>query len=39
MKQGTGGHGYLQISGLAKGHVDYGIGVLTAEGDNTVMCQ
>eukprot|EP00347_Sterkiella_histriomuscorum_P013776 403363411 len=39
LKQSCGGHGYLQISGLTRPHLDFGIGVVTAEGDNTVMMQ
>ena len=39
LKQACGGHGYLQIAGLARNHVNFGIGVVTAEGDNTVLAQ
>lgn len=38
MKQACGGHGFLQMSGLTRPHIDFGIGLTTAEGDNTVMC-
>jgi acyl-CoA oxidase len=37
LKQSCGGHGYLQISGLTRPHTDYGIGIVTAEGDNHVL--
>lgn len=37
LKQACGGHGYLQISGITKPHINYGFGIVTAEGDNTVM--
>lgn len=39
LKQACGGHGYLQISGLTKPHLDFGVGVVTAEGDNNVLMQ
>ena len=39
MKQGTGGHGYMNISGLTKPHMDFAIGVATAEGDGVVLTQ
>mmetsp|Transcript_49063 Transcript_49063/g.36122 ORF Transcript_49063/g.36122 Transcript_49063/m.36122 type:complete len:86 (+) Transcript_49063:106-363(+) len=39
MKQGAGGHGYLVMSGLTRPHLDFGIGVATAEGDNIVLTQ
>lgn len=39
LKQSCGGHGYLQISGLTKPHLDYGVGIVTAEGDNHVLTQ
>jgi len=39
LKQACGGHGYLQISGLAKPHLDFGVGMVTAEGDNHVLLQ
>lgn len=37
LKQACGGHGYLQISGLTRMHVNFGFGIVTAEGDNTVL--
>jgi acyl-CoA oxidase len=39
LKQSCGGHGYLQSSGLTKPHLDYGVGIVTAEGDNHVLMQ
>lgn len=39
MKQACGGHGYLQISGLSKIHVDFGFGWQMTEGDNYVLSQ
>ncbi|CDW84516.1 peroxisomal acyl-coenzyme a oxidase 1 [Stylonychia lemnae] len=39
LKQSCGGHGYLQVSGLTRPHLDFGVGVVTAEGDNTVLMQ
>jgi len=39
LKQACGGHGYLEISGLTRPHINFGIGVVTAEGDNTVLLQ
>ena len=39
LKQSCGGHGYLQIAGLTKPHLDYGVGIVTAEGDNHVLLQ
>jgi hypothetical protein len=39
MKQACGGHGYLQLSGLTRHHINYGFGIVTAEGDNTVLFQ
>ena len=39
LKQSCGGHGYLQVSGLTKPHLDFGIGIVTAEGDNHVLMQ
>ena len=39
LKQSCGGHGYLQISGLTKPHLDFGVGIVTAEGDNHVLLQ
>jgi uncharacterized protein YnzC (UPF0291/DUF896 family) len=39
LKQSCGGHGYLQISGLTKIHLDFGFGVVTGEGDNHVLAQ
>lgn len=38
IKQACGGHGYLQASGLTILHLNMGVGLVTAEGDNTVMC-
>ena len=37
IKQSCGGHGYLNMSGLTRLHKDSGVGLVTAEGDNTVM--
>ncbi len=37
LKQSCGGHGFLQISGLTKPHLDFGVGFVTAEGDNHVL--
>lgn len=39
LKQACGGHGFLQISGLTRMHLNFGFGVVTAEGDNTVLLQ
>lgn len=39
MKQACGGHGFLYMSGLTRLHYDFGVGYVTAEGDNTVLCQ
>lgn len=39
IKQACGGHGYLEISGLSRVHIDFGIGNATAEGDGTVLLQ
>lgn len=39
LKQACGGHGYMQISGLHKLHVDFGFAWQMTEGDNTVMAQ
>ena len=39
LKQSCGGHGYLQISGLTRPHLEFGVGVVTAEGDNHVLMQ
>lgn len=39
MKQACGGHGYMQISGLSKIHVDFGFGWQMTEGDNYVLSQ
>lgn len=39
LKQSCGGHGYLQISGLTRPHLDFGVGFVTAEGDNNVLMQ
>jgi acyl-CoA oxidase len=39
LKQSCGGHGYLQISGLTRPHLDFGVGFVTAEGDNHVLMQ
>ena len=39
LKQSCGGMGYLFASGLSRPHLDYGIGVATADGDNHVLLQ
>jgi len=37
MRQCCGELGYLAVAGLSRLHMDMGVGVVTGEGDNTVM--
>lgn len=39
MKQSLGGHGFLQIAGLTRLHLDQCTAYVTVEGDNTVLIQ
>jgi len=39
MKQSLGGHGFLQIAGLNRLHLDQCTAFVTVEGDNTVLIQ